>query len=255
MIVKFQLMMALTVLAGASFSLLDAQESISLKEALLTAGEGNARVINAKQDIETAKSRLIQAGAYANPSVDFQSSDLSDSGLGNYELSLNQELELFGKRTKRRDIAGGLIAVAEEQLKTVRLEAALEVKEKYYQILLIQKRNELANENLDLVRKLFDSVQNKYNSGSIYLNELLRARIELSQSENDLILADREMKVVKSQFNLLLGKQITNEYKIQENFSYREKKLDYDTLKSKTLSQNPDLKVKTMIAGLNKKRA
>lgn len=250
MAIKFRLIF---IIISISFNLLDAQENISLKKALSIANENNTRVINARKDIETAKSKLVQAGVYSNPSIDFQTPNLTDSMMSSYELSLNQELEIFGKRTKRRDIAEDLITIAGEQLKSVWLDVALEVKEKYYELLLIQKRNEIARENLNLVRKLLDSVQVKYQSGSIYLNELLRAKIELSQAKNELILIEREMKVVKSQFNLLLGKSVSNEYKIEENLYYQEKKLDYDTLKSKSFSQNPDLKSKIIITNLSKK--
>ena len=250
---KFRLFLILPVFMGVSVNLLNAQERLSLKKALAIADENNTRVINARKYIETAKSKLVQSCAYANPSVDFQVPDITDSMVSNYELSLNQELEIFGKRTQRKDIAEGLILIAGEQLKSMRLDIELEVKEKYYELLLIQKRNEIARENLDLVRKLLDSVQVKYQSGSIYLNELLRAKIELSQAENELILIEKEMKVVKSQFNLLLGKSASEEFKLEENILYQEKKIDYAVLKNKSLLQNPELKSRISISNLNKK--
>src|SRR3989339_932500 len=236
MAIKFRLFIIFSIFISVLFDLLSSQESISLKKALSIANEKNAKVISARKDIEAAKSKHIQAGAYANPSIEFQAPNVTDIDMSSYELSLSQELEIFGKRTKRKDIAEDLISIAGEQLKSVWLDVALEVKEKYYELLLIQKRSEIAKENLNLVRRLLDSVQVKYQSGSIYLNELLRAKIELSQAENELILTEREMKVAKSQFNLLLGESVSNEYKIEENIFYQEKKMDYETIKSKALS-------------------
>jgi outer membrane protein TolC len=50
-----------------------------------------------------------------------------------------------------------------------------------------------------------------------------------------------------------LGKPINNEYETAENLSYQEKKLDYDTLKTKSFSRNPGLKMKIIAATLAKK--
>jgi len=212
-------------------------------------------VINARKDVEIARSRLIQAGAYSNPYLNFQVAGLADYAANiddSHELTISQELELSGKRGKRREIAGGMISVAGEQLRSVSLDVALEVKERYHELLLVRKRSEIAVENLNLVRRLLDSVQVKYQSGSIYLNELLRAKIELSQAENELVLTDKEMKVARSRLNLLLGKAVSDEYRIEETLNYQEKKIDYETVKSRALSRNPDYRSAVLMAGLSK---
>jgi len=227
-----------------------AGESITLKNALSIAEENNAKIISVKKDVEIAKAGLVQSCAYPNPSLDIKVEDFENTG---YELGINQELELFRKRAARKSKAHGLIMIANEQLRLISLDVAMEVKKKYYELLLGQKRTEIAVKNLDLVRKLFASVQDKYNSGAVYLNELLRAKIELSQAENEAVSSEKEMQVVKSQLNFLLGRPVNSGWMIGSSFAYVEKKLDYSVLLDKAFMQNPELKIKLLSVGLGKK--
>lgn len=242
--------------AVALCSLCGAQELITLKEALTVAGAGNIKMITAKKNVESAMSKLTQAGAYINPFIDFETRDAADPWAGengSYELTVSQELEVFGKRKYRKKIASDAVAMANEELISAWLEVSLDVKERYYDLLLFQKRNDIARENLVLVRKLLDSVQVKYNSGAVYLNELLRAKIEVSRSENDVLLCEKDVLAAKAQFNLLLGRPVSQEFATDGRFPAMERKLEYPVLIRKGLSQNPALKAKVLRAALNKR--
>ncbi|MCB4791476.1 MAG: TolC family protein [Elusimicrobia bacterium] len=256
MITKFLRVSALLIMfLTVSHNLCGAEDYITLKKALAITSGNNTKTVNARKNVEIAKSKLVQTRAYPNPSLDFKTTDLSDpwsKDSGSYELTLNQEIEVFGKRGSRKSMAEGLITIASEELSSTWLEISLEVKERYYDLLLFKKRNEIARENLDLVRKLLDSVQVKYNSGSIYLNELLRAKIELSGAENELQLSQKEFRVAKAQFNYLIGKPVDYEFMLEEQLSFVDKKLTQDALMQKALSGNPELKARIALLELNK---
>lgn len=237
----FQIIPAILVLFEISVI---AQDPLPLKQALIIARDNNTKMVNAQKDIEAARARFIAAKSYANPEIDFMS--FGHEALTDYELNVGQEIEIFGKRKSRRLIAGYEIAIANEEKNLIWSEVAFETKEAYYNILLLEKKKVLAQENLNLFRKLFDSVQIRYNSGEVLINEVMRAKIELSNSENELFFAEKELRIAMAQFNLILNKPANHEFVFEDFLVYIEKAIDYDDLAGKVIANYPGLKIKTI---------
>jgi len=221
-----------------------AQDTLTLQEALIIARDNNKNIVNAQKDVETAKARLIVARSYANPEVDY---DLfGHETLSDYELNVVQEIEIAGKRKSRRLIAEDEIAIANEEFNYIWSEVAFETKAAYYNILLLEKKKALAQENLNLFRKLSDSVQIRYNSGEVLISEVNRAKIELSNSENELFFSEKELRAAIAQFNLILNKPANYEFTLEDSLVYAEKSINYEDLASKALAGYPELKIKAM---------
>ena len=124
-------------------------QQITLQECLKIANENNIRIIETKKEIETVKSKLIQVKAYPNPEI-----EINDYGLVNKlgtsesdrEIKLSQEIEILGKRKKRMGIAKTEIEIFNQKLNSIWAEVRFDVKAKYNEILLIQKKKESMTE-------------------------------------------------------------------------------------------------------------
>jgi len=229
-----------------------AQEALTLKQVLNLAKENNITMIKARKNIESAKARLIKAGKYSNPEINADSY-ISPKGENSYEFVVNQEFDLLGKVGIRKSIAEDEVTIAGEEMNLAWSEVTLVIKEAYYEILLMEKRKDITQENLQLFRKLLDMAQLRYNSGEILLSEVTRAKIELSQAENEYYFADKELRTSKAKFNFILNKPADFDFIPGDSIEYEEIKFDYSALYQKALLNNPEIKARTMHAKINRK--
>jgi len=220
-----------------------AQEALTLKEILTTAKENNPRMVKARKGIDAAKARLITAKTCPNPEIDFSTGNFQDV-LNNLEFGIGQEFDLFGKIGVRETIAEADISLANEELAIVWSEIAFEIKSAHYDLLLMEKKKVLAQENLDIFRRFVDSAQLRYNSGSILLNELTRAKIELSQAENEYFLSDKELRASKIRFNLMVNKPVNFEFTLSDSLVFEQGIFECKQLTQKALVNNPEVKIK-----------
>lgn len=227
-----------------------AQELLTLERTLTIAYENNIAMIESRKEVELSKAGLVHAKLYPNPEINIESYTLPFQigiGASNIEGGLSQEIEILGKRDTRIKIAQDEIDIFNERLNLVWTEIAFEVKNEYIELLLKQKKKELAKENLSLVQKFSDSIQLKYKSGQALLNEVIRAKIEVSRIENELLIAEKELSITKARLNLLLNRPFNHEFDAIDELTYKEKRLVLDELVKKALERNPELKIKILL--------
>lgn len=230
-------------------------QQLTLHECLEIANENNIKMIETKKEIETAKSKLIQAGAYPNPEIEVDDYGLLNklgTGESDREIKLSQEIEVLGKRRNRTNIAKTEIEIFNQKLNSIWAEVRFDVKTKYNEILLIQKKKELATENLNLARNFLANIQMKYESGKALINQVIRAKIEVSRAENELLIIEKDISIRKAELNLLLNRPPGYKFLPVDELIYLKKTLDLDDLTKKTLAQNPELKIELLSSDLAK---
>ncbi|MBT9140465.1 MAG: Cobalt-zinc-cadmium resistance protein CzcC [Dehalococcoidia bacterium] len=218
-------------------------EKLSLEEALKIAFINNPEIVTAEKNIESARARVVQALAYPNPELETVMKNPS----GGVEVEVSQELELFGKRTLRGNMARNEIKIYESELELIHLGVSFKVKESYAQILLARKIEELAEESLNLTRKFLDKVREKFNLGEVLRSELLRAEIEMFYAQNELLVAEKDLSLNKAKLNILLGRSVSHKFVCTDEFVYKERRFDLDTLIKNALINRPDLKAKKLM--------
>ena len=83
-------------------------DGISVDQLIYAMLARNLELRAARQRLAEAEGRLVQSGLRPNPSVEFQQLDdrlLSNNGEREQELAFHQPLELFGKRSRRIELA------------------------------------------------------------------------------------------------------------------------------------------------------
>ncbi len=211
-------------------------ERLSLDNVLEIVFKDNSEVITARKELESAKARIIQARAYANPEFGIE---IRPSGI---ETALSQELSILGKRGLSRRIADIEKEIHECNLDLIWREVSFEVKKVYYQILLAKKKKEFSVESLELARNFLDRTTHRYNVGKVLKNELLRAEIEVFRAQNEIMLSDKEISSSKDKLNFLSGRSSYVEYTCIDKLVYKKKELDLDTLIKQALINRADIK-------------
>ncbi len=220
--------------------------SLSLQEALSLCVENNPRVLEAKKKMGMAEARVVQSRAYPNPEIDLSSTGLLPEVTGSEnavetEVQLQQEVEISGTRHQKRLIAEAEVGIARENWRNTLAEIKVAVKEKYWALQLAQKKSELAAENVEYARKFLNQVELKYRSGKTTLAEVIRARLELTQVENDLIKVRKIKRLAEAEINTLLNRSPVGHFEPADEFTYIKWSYDQETILTETLQKHPEL--------------
>ncbi|MDP8249037.1 MAG: TolC family protein [Candidatus Tritonobacter lacicola] len=233
-------------LCGPVYAQVNSGESLSLQEALELAYQRNPRMIEARNAIVSARGKRITESTFADPEVEFEIGGLKkesgerDTGLKKF--GVRQEFDSPGVLWMKSRIAKNDVFSEEEALKEVWSRIYSQVRDAYYTVLLEEKESEVAGDNLKVLRQFLDRVTVRFQSGEVLRNDLQRAKIEVLDGENSLLVAQKKLRTEKAALNLLIGQDIRVEYVLVESPRYEELKGSFEQLLDTAIHSRPDVK-------------
>ncbi|WP_298433509.1 TolC family protein [Geobacter sp.] len=150
----------------------------------------------------------IRAGLYPNPVLDLDGTtgELSGSSSENrLSIGISQEFLTMGKRGKRQLVAEKELEGFDRQIDNSGRLLKEEVKTTFYDLLLAEKRVELAERSIALNNQLLEVTKQRLAAGDIPELEVNLARVEVARSEGRKIEAERELFPAKARLIALLG--------------------------------------------------
>lgn len=192
---------------------------ITLKEALVTAESQNPAIKEAWAKVLASSGAIWEAKRYPNPVLGFESESIR--GIGNVPegklgIFLEQEFELFGKRSTRISAALTAKEVTLLNYKDTRRQIHKAVKQKYLILLSAYLKFEETEKTLKLQEDLHSILKKRFSSGDIAGLEVMLAKTELAKTrltkENQL----KSIKLAQFAFNKILGAPLGEEYLISE---------------------------------------
>ncbi len=126
-------------------------------------------------------------------------------------------------------IAGFSLDLARLNEKTTRQAVVFEANKVYFNLLKAQKLAAIAREAVTQISAHKDVAKNFYEVGMTPLNDLLKAQVELANARQDLIVAQNNLETAKSNFNILLRRQINAPVELKDivDHCFFEKKIDF----------------------------
>jgi len=257
---KIVLMLTALMLSGVSLA-----EEISsnnpiganVQELLNWADANNPELAAMRYETDAASERIAPAGALPDPLLrvefmDFAGRDAPDGfnpfpGKGNgTKYTLMQSIPLWGKRDLRREVATAQL----EQFKGRRLisvaEAHARIKNayaQYYQSVGLKKLNE---DILTLLGDLESVTRVRYASGLVPQQDAIRAQVEKTTLQSEIIGLETEQQQAKARLNAILGR--TQDAPVSTSPELRRlpvEKLDRAMLHEKVVRNNPLLTTQT----------
>ncbi len=220
--------------------------SVSLEGALRLAYQNNPRMIVAREEVKASKGRWIQSEALPNPEVGFEVGGLKKSEgsrKGSVDsFSIKQPLDALGTRFLGASMAKDGVRIAKKDIELAWAEVRENIIELYSTILAQEQALEVAEDNLNVTRNFFTKVETRYQSGKGLKSDVIRARIELSSAENNLLIAEKDLKVSQGEFNLALGRVAEEAFVLSDELSYEALNYKYALIKADALLQRADLK-------------
>ena len=118
------------------------------------------------------------------------------------------------------------VAKINEKLK--RQEIIFEAKKRFFSLLKAQKLLKISQDTVTQISAQKDVAKNFYEVGMTPLNDLLQAKVELANARQDLIAAQNNLEIAKSNFNILLRSPINQPVKLEDVLIYTPFEHDID---------------------------
>ncbi len=132
---------------------------------------------------------------------------------------------------------------SELELAQERLDLALQVKQAYYNVLAADKAVEVAQKDVESRTSNANVARSFYSVGIIPINDLLKAEVELANSEQNLVKAESGAQVTRSAFNTVLARPMNEAVELEDILTYTPEKGTYEDYVKSALSDRPEIKI------------
>jgi len=230
-------------------------EYLILEDAVEIAISNNPLIKFKKHNIGTYEGRIKQAGLLPNPEIEFFTQETPTNNIGfdqsQNSVALYQKLETGGKRKLRVKAAEEEKKVMELDFKTTIADITAKVKKSFFNVLTAQDELKFAEETLKISKSLMAISNDKFNTGDIAKIELLKAKIELSNSKMRVQDAERKHLDSVKMLQTIMGVPdiaLNNLFPIS---AVDTPSLNLDKLNDLLLNNHPALKARKKIVDLS----
>ncbi len=235
------MMLSQPLFAGSSVN-----TPLTLEEALRLAYVHHPSLQEARNGISAAKGRWIQAEALPNPEMAIEVGGFKKTDEGSQKKSIDkievfQPLDPLGTRFLRGRMAWNDVKIAKGNLDLAWAEVRQNIIALYARILTQEKALEISRENLNTTRQFFTRVETRFQSGNALQSDVIRAKIEVSRAENDLMIVEKDLKVSNGEMNLALGRMVETPLELADSLAYEALQFQYSKIIEQALSQRADI--------------
>lgn len=237
----------------------------NVESLLAIAREGSPDIRMSRLEAEAARERIQPAGALPDPILRIelenitrngsQSATLSPAQVGDTKYTLLQPLPFWGKRDLKRAMASAEAEQATGRAADSWSEVAARIKGLYAQYWLSSKALQLSRENIELTRRLEQIAQVRYAGGLAAQQDAIRAQLERSSMDSELVGLETEYQQLRLFINAMLAR--SGKAPLAEPSALRPlpATLDAAILGERLLANNPQLAIETArLGGAEKSR-
>jgi outer membrane protein TolC len=207
-------LIAATWLSGAAADV--PPSPLDLKGALGFALDHNYSIRQARETIRLQEGVIVQVKSQEIPNVGAQGqyernaasvSQLFPPSTSFYEVELKATQNLFAGGGIRSSIKGARLTrdAAAFDLQTTIDTALLDVRTKFYNVLLARGKIKVGEETVQLYTHQLDDAKNQFQSGTVSNFEVLRARVFLANAQPALITARNDYRIAIEQLSQSVG--------------------------------------------------
>lgn len=223
-----------------------AAESLTVEQAVETALETNPDLLAARQELEVARGRKVNAFLFNrfNPNVNGQVWNRKNPGSGNAtdsQVMLSQEVEVAGQRGLRREEAVRNVSQVEAQVKNRERLITGEVKRAFFQALTLEKVLKLRKEIETLNRRIRDASRARFKAGVIPIMEYNLAEIRYGQARKETLVAQASIRNKMVDIRRLLGWEPDRSIELDGQLRNPPQRVPLPDLLQRAQSQRPDL--------------
>jgi len=217
----------------------------TLRDFIVLALQSNPDIKMAEETARGRAERIAQVTALPDPMVAMKvlpEPVRTAEGDNFFILGISERFPVPEKLTRAGGIAMEETRAALERLQEVRLRVVAEVKRAYFQLYIIDKSIEITQDNQRLLRGLIDVARAQVAAGRRPQDDALRAQVELSNLEAELITLRQRRVTQASRLNELLDRPPATRVPPLETFEIRKADMDLDRLLATAADAHPALR-------------
>jgi outer membrane protein len=172
----------------------------------------------------------------------------------NMRIGLTQPLHSFyGYNAIRSSLKQAELAYerSSKQLKREELNLIYDVSNAFYNLLSVQKSEEIAKLDLDRQMQAYEIAKNKYEAGLIREVDALQMEVDLAESQNSYDLAKVNQRSAENLFKELLGLNLNDSVSLSTQFNYEVVIVDPDKAVSLAMQNRLEIREQEIQVELN----
>lgn len=243
---------------GPAFS-----QVLTLEEAIRVGLEKNPGIRRAEEDINVAKSQLLQARSVLMPKIEAKATYLPSQFektivpeqfeplLGNtkydptyeymLELDITQPLFTGGKIWQANQQASLNVSVSREKLRQTQNELILSITQAFDGVILAREYIQVVQEAINLTEENLQVIRARYRNGETLEFEVLRAEVELLNLKPQLIEAKNKLELANSGLKFLLGMDPNEKIEVSGNLTLSEFNPNLNNCLQTALEKRPEV--------------
>ncbi len=167
----------------------DRQEiELTAEQAVREALAANRDLQAARQTIEIARGRLLQAGRLSNPEFEMSGRDdfaFRDEGERGYGVGFSQSFPITGRLVRERDVARGDLEMAEAEVRDFARGVAADTSGAFYALMSFDRQVDLNQELIESVRRVERATARRLRAAEVSPAEVSLLRIERLRLEQE----------------------------------------------------------------------
>lgn len=196
---------------GQSVAQAAASEILTLEQALVIALSENPDIASTQAMAQAERSLIRSQSWLDNPRIGFmRENDLNfmeqEMGPMNF-WTVSQEIAFPVKYVLQGRAQSYKASVAEQEASAKRLEVRRQVISGYYNLFATHRVIDLYTALRDTLEQVARSAETRYASGTAPQQDEMKAHVEQTKLESDLILARKDLRTMESSFNAILDRK------------------------------------------------
>lgn len=183
---------------------------LSREDAIREALARNLALVAARAQVEEARAAVVQAGAFADPSltvdVSGQTNILNPASRTGSDQGVGFTLPFPGKRGLRRDVATAELRAAEFNVTQLQQQIGSQAAQAYDAILVAARHREDLQQSRQLASDFVQKTQQRFLAGTVAKVDVVKAETDLAQADNDLIANERAIATARATLDRILGR-------------------------------------------------
>lgn len=231
----------------------DALPGASVEPLLTLAKEHNPDYASMRFEAQAATERIAPAGALMDPKFRVEWMDITKAGsqnatlwpsdVGSTQYTVMQDLPWFGKRDLKKNIAAQEAQASQGKAQGTWAELAARVKTTHAQRYYLHHTKKITLELLDLSTRLAKVAQVRYAGGLAMQQDAIRAQLEQTAMQTELVALQGESRQADARLNALLARPSNAALAAPERLRPlpAASKLNADALMARMEHSNPQL--------------
>ncbi|MCZ6836290.1 MAG: TolC family protein [Planctomycetota bacterium] len=192
---------------------LETPEHADVDDYVRLALDQNPAIRSAKQRVLRLTNRIPQATSLPDPMLQVTPiGEMAETAAGQVNLmaGISQRIPLPKKRETRGRVAAQDVAEAIQQLEEVRLNVEADTRVAWWSHYFAIQAIEVTDRNRSLVAQFKDVADAKFRAGAAAQEDVLRASVELSSLENELVSLNQLKVSAEAMLNRLIDRPVTS---------------------------------------------